>query len=582
MKIASKSLANLARPARSPRQLAEEERSPAESTLSPTAAAVLAAIPAWWRTRASEAGLDGEWLDIQFALDAKPPFVLSEVPSLEHEWGHLPPEAVGAAYVESLDREVRAQNGRYYTPALLSDHLWQMTRSSLGMPRDLAPAPGLIRDPACGAGSLLLPALREHLDASLDVDPQLVLNRLPSLFEGIDLDPAAVWVANVVLASQMLSTLVRVPIARRRQLPALARVGDGLDANLAAARAIIMNPPYLRVALDQIERERFASSLYGHANLYGLFLASATEQLQDDGVLSAIVPTSFTSGRYFEPLRRLLTSKTRLREISFTASRSAFFGSVLQETCLASFTVRRVRKTRVSLINTDLTPIASVKSPIGGEPWILPRQRELAPIAAAVARFPLTLKSAGWRVSTGPLVWNRRKEDLHARSGIERYPIIWAADIDGGKLHRDRARASVRYIALQKESDRKVLLLSTPCLLVQRTTAPEQQKRLVSARLSEEALAGLGGSVVIENHVNVVRPSTDSPLISLRLLEKLFEMQAFDKVIRCMSGSVAISAYELESLPLPAKDVLTQWSGLSDEELRLAVSQVYSGSEATP
>lgn len=40
------------------------------SELTPTAAAVLAAIPAWWKARASAVGLDGRWLDVEDALQA--------------------------------------------------------------------------------------------------------------------------------------------------------------------------------------------------------------------------------------------------------------------------------------------------------------------------------------------------------------------------------------------------------------------------------------------------------------------------------------------------------------------------------
>lgn len=543
--------------------------------LTPVAAAVLAAIPAWWSARAARAGLDGDWLDVHYAVDAIPPLVLGEAPPLEPEWGFLTPEQVGAAYVESLTAETRARHGRHYTPHELADQLWDMTKASLGMKEPVMPLPGLVRDPACGAAALLLPALREHLAASVNVDPRFVLSQLPSRIEGIDSDPAAVWVANIVLAAEMLPTLARIPAHQRRSLPALAHVGDGLAPGRTPARAVIMNPPYGRVRLSEEDRARFAKSLYGHANLYGMFMAAAAESLDERGVLSALVPTSFTAGRYFQPLRAHLTSRLRLEGVTFVADRSGVFTSVLQETCLATFTHRRIRKTTVRAIGSALEEVAAIASPSGGNPWILPRRTDLAPVAAAAAKLPNTLSSAGWKVSTGPLVWNRRKDDLFARPANGRHLIVWAADIDGGSVHRDASRAATRYLALQSERDRYVMLTTAPVVLVQRTTAPEQHRRLVVAELTEEDLARSSGSVVVENHVNIIKPVGDEQLLSRRLLTRILSTDALDKLVRCISGSVALSAYELESITLPDAQTLNAWESLPDEELERAVTRTY-------
>ncbi|MBC7594849.1 MAG: Eco57I restriction-modification methylase domain-containing protein [Kineosporiaceae bacterium] len=543
--------------------------------LTPTAAAVLAAIPAWWSARASSIGMTGDWLDVLLAVEATPPITLGEHPPLEAEWGPLTAEQVGAAYVSSLDDGTRARHGRHYTPAELASELWTMTKRSLALKQPLEQLPGLVRDPACGSGALLLPIVREHLAASFDVDPQLVINRLPSLVEGIDTDPAAVWVANVVLAAEMLPTLLRIPENRRRRLPALARVGDGLDPEHRPAHAVVMNPPYGRVRLSDADRERFAATLYGHANLYGLFMAAALDSLDDKGVLSALVPTSFTAGRYFAPLRDALGSKGRLHEISFVADRSGVFTSVLQETCLATITRRKIRKTTIQSIGSATTYVATVATPTGSLPWILPRRSDLAPVAAVAATLPLTLGAAGWRVSTGPLVWNRRRDDLHRRKAAGRHLVVWAADVDGGQFHLDVARSAMRYISLHSDRDRGLMLLREPAVLVQRTTAPEQVKRLVGVELTAEHLAVHGGGVVIENHVNVLRPTCDEPAVSRGLLARLLDTDTLDSLARCVSGSVALSAYELESLPLPDKVTLASWETLGVKELSAAVAEVY-------
>ncbi|MGQ0575453.1 MAG: Eco57I restriction-modification methylase domain-containing protein [Pseudonocardia sp.] len=538
------------------------------------AAAVLAVVPRWWAGRAAAAGLSGRYLDVFAAIDM-PPLVMPAVEPRADIGPAMSGEELGSAYVAALTPQVRARHGRHYTPADLAAQLWGMTRAALGhtaAPRLLA---GLVRDPACGAGALLLPPLREHLASLRRADAQVVLAGLPAVVEGVDTDPAAVWLAGVILAAEALPVLAEVPERRRRPLPALVSLGDGLAASGRRARAVVMNPPYGRVRLDPAERARFARVLYGHANLYGLFLAAGLESLDDDGVLSALVPTSFTAGRYFANLRQVLAENAPLRDVTFIAERGRVFTGVLQETCLATFSTARSRRTTIASCNGRVLPVATVATPRGAGPWLLPRRCDDAQVAAAAVSMPLTLAAAGWRVSTGPLVWNRRREDLHATPGAGRLPVLWAADIDGGTLHRDRARDALRYLQPRDDADVATLTLREPAILVQRTTAPEQIRRLVAVELTAHELAEWGGRVVVENHVNVLRPACALPAVDRTTLARVLATPTMDRLMRCLAGSVAVSAYELEALPLPDADVLAKWQASEARDLDAAVAAAY-------
>jgi len=514
------------------------------------------------------------------AVDAPVPAevsLLTDIPSESVD--ELDGYGLGAAYVAGLSASVRSRHGRHYTPPRLAEQLWQMTRRSLGATSKSRLLSGLVRDPACGAGALLLPVVQEQVRALRRVDTPLALAGLPAAVEGIDNDPQAVWLANVILAAEMLPLLASLPVRRRRPLPALVRVGDGLAADLPPARAIVMNPPYGRVRLDDADRERFSKVVYGHANLYGLFMGAALDTLDAEGALAALVPTSFMAGRYFTNLRDTLAKTATLRETAFVADRDDVFAGVLQETCLSVFTKKRAIRTRVMRISDVVQEVAQVKTPRKATPWLLPRRSDDAAVAAAANALPLTLADAGWKTSTGPLVWNRRVADLSAVPSADpstsSAQVVWAADIDGGKLHRDQARDSLRHLRLTNASDLKVMVLSSPAVLAQRTTAPEQTRRLVVAGLSAADLVTWGGRVVVENHVNVLRPVKEQPLLSHQNLLRLLSTTTMDRVMRCVSGSVAVSAYELDSLPLPAADVLASWEQLSGEELETAVARTY-------
>jgi adenine-specific DNA-methyltransferase len=402
----------------------------------------------------------------------------------------------------------------------------------------------------------------------------VALAALPSVVEGVDADPNAVWLANVVLASEALPLLAAVPASRRRPFPALARRGDGLALCGRPARVELQNPPYGRVRLTPEERDRWSDVLYGHANLYGLFIAAALHELDSNGVLSALVPTSLASGLYSSRLREALSKQAPLREAGFVVERNGVFTNVLQETCLVTFTRRRAQRTAIMSLNGHAESVARVKSPRGSGPWLLPRRADDAPTAAAAATFPLRLSDVGYQCSTGPLVWNRRKPDLRSRQVPGSAPIIWAADIDGGRLHRDKVRDDMRFLRL-RDNDEQVMVLRQPAILVQRTTAPEQSKRLVVAELSADALREWGGRVVVENHVNVLRPTAERPLLDREKLAHVLSASSLDRAMRSLAGSVAVSAYELESLPFPGASILSRWNTLSGDDLLRAVADAY-------
>jgi len=81
------------------------------------------------------------------------PLVLTHVAERD-DLREATPEALGNAYVCALDAKARAETGRHYTPAALAEAMWQQTLVTLGGDHR-----GLVLDPACGTGALLVPQL---------------------------------------------------------------------------------------------------------------------------------------------------------------------------------------------------------------------------------------------------------------------------------------------------------------------------------------------------------------------------------------------------------------------------------------
>ena len=240
-------------------------------------------------------------------------------------------------------------------------------------------------------------------------------------------------------------------------------------------------------------------------------MAAAVAATDRGGVVSALVPTSWLGGAYFQRLRSTLASSVSLRQITYVPDRTGVFATgVLQETALATFLCDGCRQAVVCerlTVNghAQNEVIGSADLPSSSDrPWMLPRTQDDAALVRTALTMPHRLADYRWHVSTGPLVWNRHKGQLSQRPRKNSLRIVWAADIDEGSLHHDPARNRMRWCQVRNERERSFLVLNRPAVLVQRTTAPEQPRRLVSATLDTQTLAKWGGEVVVENHVNVL------------------------------------------------------------------------------
>ena len=86
----------------------------------------------------------------------------------------------------------------------------------------------------------------------------------------------------------------------------------------------------------------------------------------------------------------------------------------------------------------------------------------------------------------------------------------------------------------------------------------------------------------MENHVNVLTCNDQDVPLTPHLLVTLLRSRALDRAYRCLSGSVAVSAYELAALPMPEPGVLRAWHGLTAAELEAAIDKLYGLTRERP
>ncbi|MBI4263883.1 MAG: Eco57I restriction-modification methylase domain-containing protein [Acidobacteria bacterium] len=462
----------------------------------------------------------------------------------------------GRVYTSMLPDHYRARLGVYYTPPEPARRLIDQATSAGVDWRTCR-----VVDPACGGGAFLAPVALRMLDDLRGASPTAIVDSVSARLRGFELDPFAAWLSQVCLDAVMW----RVCHEARRRMPVLVTVCDSLrvDDQVRPFDLVIGNPPYCRTTLTPGLRLRYRRSLYGHANLYGLFTDLGIRLASENGVIAYVTPTSFLAGEYFKNLRRLLIEEARPASIDFVTARKGVFEDVLQETLLATYRKGKT-STRVSI--AAIAPHGSgplAVTHVGevavcdarGGPWLLPRSRGQRKMIAVLGRMRHRLRDWGYAVSTGPLVWNRHKRQFKDGPGQGLYPVVWAEAITANGAFSFRADKKNHRPYLQPRKGEEWLLVREPSVLVQRTTAKEQTRRLVAATLPD-AFVRKHGAVIVENHVNMVRPLGMLKLVEPEIVAAYLNSACADEAFRCISGSVAVSAYELESLPLPDPDLL--------------------------
>jgi adenine-specific DNA-methyltransferase len=456
---------------------------------------------------------------------------------------------LSACYTAMLPGDIRSAWGAYYTPPALTDRLLTMAADA-GVDWSTA----RVLDPACGGGAFLLPVALLMRKALPELRAAELIAHLSVHLRGLEIDPFAAWLTQAWLDIAFAEELEEAG----GSFPQVVKVADSLREPVEEPLfdLVVGNPPYGRVTLPADLREHYRRGLYGHANLYGLFTDLAVRWTRKGGVVAYVTPTSFFAGEYFKALRQLLASEAPPVAVDFITARRGVFDDVLQEALLATYlrgSKRRqadVHFLELEATGAEITHAGRFKLPDhASEPWLAPRTPGQQALVGALSRMPTRLSDLGYQVSTGPLVWNRFKPQFRAKSGPGLLPVIWAEAItsDGTFVFRAEKRDHQPYF--KPASGDGWLQTSQSCVLLQRTTAKEQNRRLIAAELPAAFLAK-HGPVIVENHLNMVRP-IGVPTISAATIAVLLNSPVADAAFRCISGSVAVSAFELEALPLP-------------------------------
>jgi type I restriction-modification system DNA methylase subunit len=180
---------------------------------------------------------------------------------------------------------------------------------------------------------------------------------------------------------------------------------------------IIGNPPYFVMKKDDVPAEYY-DYFDGRPNIFTLFIVKSLHMLNPEGILSFILPKSFTNCLYYDKLRKYITDKYSILQLLDCSDDS--FIETKQETILfiVQNNLKNVKENAKYMIHIGDYTILNT-------PENIVKMRELY-------KDSTTLNKLNFSVSVGNVVWNQCKAIL--TDDTKKTRLIYSSDIVDSKL----------------------------------------------------------------------------------------------------------------------------------------------------
>lgn len=452
-------------------------------------------------------------------------------------------------------RSRQAQLGQFLTPATVARFMASMFDA-------LPQGPLALLDAGAGAGALTQAFVARWRDnaahgGSLEVSAYELDDHIHRELEGVLRELAS---ADGVTAKLILGDFIQ-------QAATMIKAGTGDRFSHA-----ILNPPYKKISTQSAERLSLREAGIETVNLYSGFVALAVALLREGGEIVAIIPRSFCNGPYYEPFRHFVLSRAVLRHIHSFDSRNSAFKSdgVLQENVIVhlqrggdqgqvtvststddSFSDLRERNYNFEEIvaPTDLAKFIHI--PIGEERPLL-----LSPA------FGFTLEQLGIKVSTGPVVDFRMKDDLREMPGPDTVPLLYPGHFAGDTLVWPKPDFKKPNAIRMTAATRKWLFPGGHYCVVRRFSSKEERRRIVANVVDPGVLPHT--MLGFENHLNVFHEARQPVSAELAWgLAAYLNSTAVDRYFRQFNGHTQVNATDLRMMRYPAHrelKALGQWA----------------------
>lgn len=474
-------------------------------------------------------------------------------------------ERVGRMYADASVQKDKKHKGQFFTPLAISQFMGRLATPS---EKDSVS----VLDPGCGL-AILSCALIEHL-----VEDSKLETIALTLYET---DKNVVPLTDLVL-SYLQEWCKKQGIRMNYQLNESDFVLDKCeyldsdDSIFGAINAgerfdyIISNPPYFKLAKDDVHSRSCASIIDGQTNIYALFMAICTKLLEDDGQMIFITPRSFASGRYFQSFRDFLFRHVHIDLIHLFNTRKDTFSKdeVLQELVIMRMhPAGEVKNIIVSFSQgirdleqphqkeypaADIVDVDSVEKVV-----YLPVDSRDEAILSMFRSWDGNMEKYGIKISTGPVVAFRAHDFIVSEPGKDTVPLYWLHNVVKMLCdHPVQKKDKGQYIKVTSET-KTALLPNKNYVLLRRFSSKDDSSRLVAApyfgNMSQYEAVG------IENKLNYIyRPKGHLRRDEVMGLTALLDSEMFDAYFRTFNGNINVSATELRMMPLPPIETIRE------------------------
>jgi adenine-specific DNA-methyltransferase len=460
--------------------------------------------------------------------------------------------------------------GEYYTPATLAKHLIEISEFN---PKCLLEGKDVI-DPACGGGIILTKIANSVIKYAINSKLYFndVLSLLSKRLHGFDIQPFAIVLTKTLLIYECLPLLtINSNLSVGNWFPHVMLCDPlpgikTLRESEARFDYIIGNPPYLSAKREFLDfANEYNDILYGHPNLFQLFLWWSVLAVKPNGKVSFLIPQSILIGPYFEKLRSQLDKHTRIKSLTRILDRKGVVGDADQQMMalcllrndgdLGDYEDVNVRVTRnsVDVLQAKAKPIAYsrlVRRSNNTIFWVVSDNFLDYEIVEQIENTTSNLKDLKkkFKCGNGEFVWNEQKSSTRTIADPETVPLISAASIDSYQFrfpYDGSHGAAKRQYSVVTEHISKILH-TYPAVLIQRTTPRKIGRRLVACTLPANFCERHEG-YLIENHVIYVSSLEQDLLYGLM---GWLNSDAINFIFQLRNGTAHTSVAEVNAIPV--------------------------------
>ena len=279
---------------------------------------------------------------------------------------------------------------------------------------------------------------------------------------------------------------------------------------------IIGNPPYF------VLKKKVVPSIYndyytGRPNIFIIFIIKSLSLLAEDGILSFVLPKSFTNCLYYDNTRKFINENYTILNIENCDDK---YIETKQETITFVIQNKKPQKKNKFVLKINNFTIFGSKK-------MITKIKKLY-------KNSNNLDELGFTVNVGNVVWNQCKDILTTDSTQTR--LIYTSDISNKQLGCKQYKNEQKKNYINKEGENK------PLLVLNRGYG-------VGTYNFEYCLINCDFDYLIENHLVCIRPKENTPddiLIAMyKKIMSSFENEKTKEFIKLYFGNSAVNTTEL-------------------------------------